>query len=189
MPTVLAVDCGFTTGWGAISDDAPPRAGSFGIAGDSGRMGVALLSFVEKMIPVIKAIAPDFVVSAAPFISRLANPVQIRPIMAFPSRLQEMCQVCSIPYREFAEGDARVFFLRPGKVPRKSKDIKLAVKQGCANRGWPARDSHSCDALCVADYAHSVLFPQSHHHERLPLFTSRKPKQKDAAPYEPRRYR
>ncbi|MDE2470060.1 MAG: hypothetical protein KGL35_15275, partial [Bradyrhizobium sp.] len=93
--------------------------------------------------------------------------VSIGPLYGLSMLLDMMADDYRLPSYEVAESDARKAFL--SAVPRKSKEIKAAVMSACALRGWPALDSHSCDAIVVALHVLAHLEPGTAV-EATPLF-------------------
>lgn len=168
---VLAIDAGFTLGYGFLaSGKKHALSGSWTIKGGSEQMGEAFRSVRKVFLGLIEKDRPDVIVTAMPFIGRLVSPVQLRPIFGFDCLIQDLADEYGIRFERIREVEARKAFI--GGVPRKSKDIKAAVIGECRSRGWPACDSHAADALCVASYMLDKLEP-ARSHERTPLFVRR----------------
>lgn len=170
---VLAIDAGLTAGWGAVGAGRPPQSGSYRFEGGSramGKVGRAFDHFVRQLILREK---PAVLAFAAPFVGRFASPDSIRPLMSMCTLLEMIGDELRLKCVEIDEPAARRAFLT--KVPRCSKEIKIAVMEACFVRGWPAKDNHSADALVVASWALELLSPKEAH-ATTPLFQPKKRK-------------
>jgi len=127
---------------------------------DMGRTGRA---FDGKVRELILRERPHMIGFAKPFVGMkgglAVNPDSIRPLFGLMTVLEMIADELKFPCREAFESDARKAFL--GNVPSKSADIKKAVRAACVMRGWPARDHHAADALCVASHILSCIEPAS----------------------------
>jgi hypothetical protein len=68
---------------------------------------------------------------------------------------------------EVDEPEARRAFLTA--VPRKSKDIKIAIQRACTLRRWPWSTEHGADALCIASWV-LEWSERDNSHSTTPLF-------------------
>jgi hypothetical protein len=153
---VCVIDCGFNLGFGVLGRDYV-RSGTYRLEGQWDRMDLAFRSMAKIVERIAEKHQPTVIGACIPFVSFKANPINLIPIMGFYARLQEIAADLDLPFHSIHESDARKAFLAPAPVPRKSKDIKAAVKAACDLRGWPATDGHAADALCVADFALAQL--------------------------------
>lgn len=174
MPRVLAIDAGMTCGFGAVGGGRGPVSGSQKLQGGARDLGVAGVHFEDWLGSLILQESPDLLAFAAPFVGQLrgrpVSPDAIRPLMSFLTLFEMAGIKRGIRCVEVDEPEARRAFLTA--VPRKSKAIKIAVQRACFSRGWPCRDSHAGDALCVAAFALEVEHPDESH-KMTPLFTER----------------
>lgn len=151
-------------------------------------MGVAGRHFDEILRGLILQERPGVIAFASPFvgminktgpkgvIGRMAvQPDSIRPLMSFLTIIEMVCDELRIRCVEVDEPQARRAFMTA--VPRKTKDIKLAVQRACFLRGWPCATDHAGDALCVAAFVLECVVPDSAH-ETTPLFSTAKPMSK-----------
>jgi hypothetical protein len=169
---VLAIDAGMTMGFAALGDGKPPISGSRMLKGGPRAMGVAGRHCDAELRALILQERPAAIVFATPFVGMIngKNTKGFATRMAVqPDSIRPLCI-------EVDEPEARRAFLTA--VPRKSKDIKIAVQRACFLRGWPCKDDHAGDALCIASWALEILDPE-HSHETTPLFST--------APTEPKR--
>lgn len=182
---VLAIDAGFNCGYGALGGGKVPTSGSRRIRGDARHLGTAGRHFDETVRQLILQERPQVIAFATPFVGQIhakptfvngekiwgksvpIQPDSIRPLMGFLTVLEMICDELKIRCIELSESEARRAFMTA--VPRKSKDIKIAVMRACRQRGWPAMDNHAADALCVAARALELVDPSSSH-ELTPLF-------------------
>lgn len=168
---VLALDPGLTFGFGAVGGALPVSSGSHRLDGNARELGLAGVHFEKLIAGIITQETPDLLAYAAPFVGsnkgRPVMPDQIRPLMSFITIFEMIGAKRGIRCVEVDEPEARRAFLTA--VPRKSKAIKLAVQRACFARGWPCRDSHAGDALCVAAWALECEAPEKSH-ETTPLF-------------------
>jgi hypothetical protein len=179
---VLAIDAGFTLGWGAVGGGREPSSGSTSLRGSSRQLGIAGRHCDEVVRQLILKERPAALAFASPFVGQVwmpgktpnqkgrfqpISPDNIRPLMSFLTIVEMVCDELKIRCVELDEPECRRAFMTA--VPRKSKEIKLAVQRACRQRGWPFRDEHAADALCVASRALELLAPQSAH-ETTPLF-------------------
>lgn len=165
---VLAADLGLHVGLALIEPNCRPRISYFEIPFPARCLGKVARCFVAKMGPIIDKVKPDHIVRATRFIGKHSQPIAIGPVYGLSMRLDEMADELGIDYFEVVESDARKAFL--GKVPRKSKEIKAAIRASCVQRNWPAHDEHSCDAIVVGTHALSILEP-AHAVSSTPLFS------------------
>lgn len=175
---VLAIDAGMTMGFAALGGGKPAISGSRSLRGGPRQMGIAGRHCDEILRTLILQERPKVICFAAPFVGQIRDfkgrpvPVQpdsIRPLMSFVTIVEMVCDELKIRCVEIDEPEARRAFLT--NVPRKSKDIKMAVQRACFLRGWPCKDDHAGDALCVASWALELLDPDASH-ETTPLFTT-----------------
>jgi hypothetical protein len=182
---VLAIDAGFTLGYGAIGGGKPVTSGSIQLRGTARQMGVAGRDCDDIVRSLILAERPDVIAFASPFVGQTFSkpiivngqkiwgkgapipPDNIRPLMSFLTIIEMVCDELRIRCVEISESEARRAFMTA--VPRKSKDIKLAVMRACRLRGWPFNSNHAADALCVASRALEILEPKTAH-QTTPLF-------------------
>lgn len=167
----MGVDCGFSFGFGVLGDGKPVHSGTRRVEGSSVLMGKAVRSVDRIMRELIQVHRPAVIGFASPFIARQGKvtPTQLRPIMAFPSIVEAICDELHIRCVEWDEHRARLAFLGKGNLPATSEKIKRAVMQDCRDRGWPVTDDHAGDALCIAAYTLDRLCPDKAH-ETQPLF-------------------
>lgn len=176
---IMALDLGFTCGYGVLGRNNYVRSGSHAVKGSSIEMGEAFRSLRAIILKLAQEHKPTKIVAAYPFIGRKITPTQLRPIMGFDCKAQEVADELGVPFEHVYESDARGAFLGEGMVPRTSKFVKLAVHAECVSRRWPACDGHASDALCIAalvldrDNAAGAA-------ERTPLFRNA-PKRRKAA--------
>ena len=164
---VLAVDLGIHTGLALAEPGVRPRISCFDIPYPARDLGSVGIYFEEKMSEKIARAKPDVIVRATRFINRHSQPIAIGPVFGLSMVLDVMAQRRRIEHCERAESDARKAFL--GKVPRKSKDIKAAVRAACMQRQFPVHDQHSCDAIVMAVFELSLRVP-SYAVSSTPLF-------------------
>lgn len=184
---VLALDAGMNLGWGALGGGRDVAAGSRRLDGNSTEMGRVMRSADGHVRAIILAQKPDLIGFAAPFVGQTWDPVRkrfnpispqnIRPLFGVLAKIEEVCAELRIRCVEIDEPECRRAFLTA--VPRKSRDIKLAVQRACRLRGWPAHDDHAADALCVASRLLEVFAPDQAH-EMTPLFQAVHPADTDA---------
>lgn len=152
---IAAFDLGMNCGFGVLGRDYC-RSGTYRLGGGSSEMGVTFRSLVGVVNRVVTAHKPQVLTAVEPHIGREANPINLKMIFGLFCRLQEVALDLELPFHAgVIESDARKAFL--GKVPRRSKEIKIAVVHGCRIRGWPATDDHAADALCTADFVLAQL--------------------------------
>lgn len=170
MTKVLAIDAGWQCGYAALGG-GKVTSGSRSISGTPRTMGKAGRHFDEVFRQLLLAERPQVVAFAVPFVgSRGGRPVppdSIRPLMSFLTIIEMVCDELRIRCVELDEGRCRKAFLTA--VPKKSAAIKKAIMRGCRQRGWPFKDSHSADALCVASYALECV-DRDTAHKTTPLF-------------------
>lgn len=176
---VLAIDAGMSMGFAALGGGKLPVSGSRSLRGGPREMGKAGRHCDEILRQLILQERPQVIAFAAPFVGMInrkgangpmrmaVQPDSIRPLMSFLTIIEMVCDELKIRCVELDEPEARRAFLTA--VPRKSKDIKIAVQRACFARGWPCMNDHAGDALCVAAFALEVLDPD-HSHEMTPLF-------------------
>lgn len=186
---VLAIDAGFTIGFGALGGGRLATSGSRRVRGTARQMGVAGRHCDEIVRQLILQERPGVVAFAAPFVGQIYDPKRkrfipiqpdsIRPLMSFLTVIEMVCDELKIRCIELDEPAARRAFMTA--VPRKSKQIKLAVQKACRQRGWPFPDEHAADALCIASHALELVEPESAH-LTTPLFSSpqKKPRRRRA---------
>ncbi len=158
---ILSADLGLNVGYALIETGVEPKAASFRIPYRATQLGQINLYFVEKMEEIIGRAKPDVIARATRIIGRRNTPASIGVYFGLSMALDAMAVARRIRDVEISESDARRSFL--GKVPRKSADIKRAIIEGCASRGWWAKDDHGCDAIVVGCHAMSILRPQGTH--------------------------
>lgn len=176
---VLAFDPGFTLGYGALGGGDEPRSGSRPLRGSPGKMGIAGRHCDEIVRQLILRERPAAIAFASPFVGQVwdakhkrfrpIQPDSIRPLMSFLTIIEMVCDELKIRCVELSESECRRAFMN--NVPRKSKEIKLAVQRACFLRAWPCMDEHAGDALCVASRALEILDPNVSH-ETTPLFST-----------------
>lgn len=161
-------------GWAALGD-GEIVSGSRQLRGGARLMGQVMRHADQIIRELILAQRPTVLAFASPFVgSRGGRPIppdSIRPLMSILSKLEEIGDELKLRVVEVDEPEARRAFMTG--VPRKSKDIKLAVMAACRLRGWPAHDNHSADALCVAAWALECE-DRSTSHMTTPLFTTKR---------------
>lgn len=172
----LGVDCGFDFGWGMLEHGHLAESGTRRVEGTSTLLGKAGRSVDRIMRELIQVHRPTVVAFASPFIARRGKvtPVQLRPIMSFPTIVEMICEELHIQCVEWDEHKARLSFLGEGNLPNTSEKIKKAVMQDCRDRGWPVMDDHAGDALCIAAYTLNRLCPDQAH-QTQPLFQAAPP--------------
>lgn len=189
------IDCGFHTGFAALGGGKVIASGSRDIRGNSQSLGVAGRHFDSVVRELILAHGPiDVIAFATPFVGHIhlpplvingkkvwrpAVPIQpnsIRPLMGFTMVIEMIAAELHIS-RCVEWQESRAHFLT--KVQRKSKDIKAAVMQACLDRGWPCKDNHAGDALCIGAYTLERLGEPLRAHETTPLFATAKGKKHD----------
>ena len=168
---VLGLDSGLHLGYAALGGDKPVLAGSRLLRGGPRDMGRTMRHCDSVLRELILEVRPDVIAFASPFVAlirgRAVQPNAIRPLFGILAKIEEVADELQIRCTEWDESAARRRFL--DGMPRKSKDIKRAVMQGCRDRGWPCCDDHAGDALCVAALALERLEPATAH-ETTPLF-------------------
>lgn len=171
---VIGVDLGFNLGFGVLETGKPALSGTRRVEGSSIFLGIAGRSVDRIVRELIQIHRPTVLAFASPFIGRrgFVTPVQLRPIMSFPTIVEMVCAELQLRCVEWDESRARLAFLGKGNLPAGTKAIKKAVMQACRDRGWPVMDDHSGDALCIAAYTLARLCPDKAH-ESQPLFQAK----------------
>lgn len=183
MIRVLSFDAGFTMGFGALGGGREAVSGSRRLRGDARRLGVAGRHCDEVVRQLILQERPGVVSFATPFVGQIWSPNKggkggrfvpiqpdsIRPLMSFLTIIEMVCDELRIRCVEVDEPAARRAFLTA--VPRKSAQIKKAIKRECRERDWPFIDEHAADGLCVASYTLEIVEPGSAH-LTTPLFSA-----------------
>ncbi len=170
MTTILSWDLGLSVGYAIIKAGVPPVAGSFRIPFRAYQLGEIAVHFEQMASEIMVRSKPDVIVRATRFVGHKVNPTQIGPLFGLSMKLDEMALRRRLRCFEVYEAEARDAFL--SKVPRGTKAIKRAVMDACAERGWPVKDDHSCDAIVVGIHTLSMLSPNTAH-ESTPLFVPR----------------
>lgn len=176
---ILAIDAGYRTGYGVVGGGQPVKSGSYPIkeAREDIGMGVAGRRFDHLVRRLILEFKPDVIAFANPFVGSIMikgrpQPVSsatMQPIMSWATIIEMICDELRIPCHRYHEPSARNKFLGKG-ASHKTEHVKKSVVQACKQRGWPCKDDHAGDALCIAAHALSVLEPQSSH-TLTPLFS------------------
>ena len=97
------------------------------------------------------------------------TPDNLVPMFGAFVLLHRLAQVRGLPLLVEQESDARSHLVGKNMMMAKSEAIKKAVMQACRDRGWPCRDDHAGDALCIAAAALERLQPKKAH-QTTPLF-------------------
>lgn len=172
---VLALDLARLTGWAIGSTEHGVE--SFGThefprveASALGEYGMAARMTFRRMLAQV---APDLVVFEAPilrsgtiaqrgngksFVKTIDTPQKLRKIYGLPWELEVECYKARIEVEEANMGSVRAHFLM-GKIPRASKECKIAVKVMARRRGWNITDDNEADALAVLDWQLTILDP------------------------------
>jgi hypothetical protein len=169
MLRVLAFDLGLNVGWALIEAGQRPVVGGFKIPYRAYQLGEIAIFFEARAAEIIGKKSPKVIARATRFINEKSNPLAIGPYYGLSMVLDAMAVRRRLRDVEIEESDARKAFL--STTPRKSKDIKAAVKRECEAREWPADDEHACDAIVVGLHVLNILEP-GRGHETTPLFHS-----------------
>lgn len=145
---VMGFDLGLNCGYAMLQPGERPVAGSFRINRSARDLGHIKIDFEQCAEHLIGRFNPDVIVRATRFINPKSNPIAIGPYFGLSMVLDAMAVSRHIEPVEIDEQGARKTFL--GGIPRGSKAIKDRVIAECAARGWPSKDSHTCDAIVVA---------------------------------------
>lgn len=155
---VLAFDLGLNIGYALLHPgQSRPEVGHFRIQHRALDLGLVALAFNERAVPIMKEMAPDYVVRATRFISRTSTPVAIGPYYGLSMWLDAICERWKWRHGEISESDARKAFL--GKLPRKG--VKDAVRLEFESRGWGYDNEHIRDAIVVGLHTLEILQPRS----------------------------
>lgn len=176
MARVLSLDPGMTIGYAVIGGGLPVLSGSRQLNGGAREMGITGRHAERLVREWLLEHRPTNIAFASPFVGqrggRPISPDSIRPLMGLLTVFEMIADELRIPCAEYDEPQARRAFM--DGVPRKSKDIKTAVIAACRARGWPARDDHAADALCIGSWALECLEPETAF-ETTPLFAGGAP--------------
>lgn len=179
---VVAFDPGFNIGFAALGGGKPAASGSHLLRGGPRQMGVAGRHCDQIVREIILRERPDVVAFASPHVAMVnmktpkgmvrkpINPDSIRGLMGFMTVIEIVCCELRLRCIEISESDARQALL--GKVPRRTKEIKLAIMAACKQRGWPVSTNHAADALCIAARALEILGESGRAHEVTPIFSA-----------------
>ena len=173
MVPVLSLDIGKQLGFGLLAPDEV-RSGSLEILQTWHPLGASSLTFEARVGGLIDKHRPTHLAVARPFVrySRgrmIDTPDNLVPMFGAFVLLHRLAQVRGMPLLVEQESDARSHLVGKNMMMAKSEAIKKAVMQACRDRGWPCRDDHAGDALCVAAAALERLQPKKAH-QTTPLF-------------------
>lgn len=193
MPRVLAFDAGMNLGWGALGGGVA-ASGCRRLRGGPRQMGATAADCASAVRRLLEEQDPQVVCFASPFVGATKGkpktfikgkpvwgsgfaavpPDKIRPLFGCLTVIEMVVEEWNIAHPagkircvEVPEPEARRAFLTA--VPRKSKDIKIAVLRACRLRGWMVATDHAADALCVASYVLEWV-DRDRSHLTTPLF-------------------
>lgn len=177
MVRVLALDIGKNLGFGLLDSASPEvKSGSLEILQTWHPLGAAALTFERRVEELIDKFKPTHIAVARPFVRRgrggvmVDTPDNLVPMFGAFVLLHRIVQVRGLPpLMVEQESDARSHLVGKNMMMAKSVAIKRAVMQACRDRGWPCRDDHAGDALCIAAAALERLQPKKAH-QTTPLF-------------------
>lgn len=174
MVRLLAIDIGKQLGFGLLAPDEV-RSGSLEIIQTWHPLGATSLIFEARVGGLIDQHRPTHMAVARPFVRRgrggvmIDTPDNLVPMFGAFVLLHRLAQVRQLPLMVEQESDARSHLVGKNMMMAKSEAIKKAVIQACRDRGWPCRDDHAGDALCIAAAALERLQPKKAH-QTTPLF-------------------
>lgn len=177
MLRVLSIDIGKQLGFGLLGPGVTVRSGSLEILQSWHPLGAAALTFENRVGGLIDQHQPTHLAVARPFVRRfrgkmIDTPDNLVPMFGAFMVLHRLAAVRGLPPPlVMQESDARSHLVGKNMMMAKSAAIKKAVMQACRDRGWPCRDDHAGDALCVAAAALEQLQP-SRAHQTTPLFVA-----------------
>ncbi|MBI1213588.1 MAG: hypothetical protein GC190_19190 [Alphaproteobacteria bacterium] len=160
---VIAFDFGLTLGWACFEEGTPPRAGSWWLPGSWEHLGKMLIELDQRASTLLAEFKPDVIGWAEPFVGmtkvgnrwKPVSPESLGPLFTQIGKLSEMALPRRIRTVCVDEAEARRAFM--GAVPRKSKDIKGAIKVACTQRHWMTPDAHARDACVIGAHIVSIL--------------------------------
>ena len=174
MVRLLAIDIGKQLGFGLLAPDEV-RSGSLEILQTWHPLGASSLTFEDRVGALVDKYRPTHMAVARPFVRRgrggvmIDTPDNLVPMFGAFVLLHRLAQVRGLPLLVEQESDARSHLVGKNMMMAKSEAIKKAVMQACRDRGWPCRDDHAGDALCIAAAALERLQPKKAH-QTTPLF-------------------
>lgn len=174
MPRVLSFDLGKTLGFGLLEPGQPARSGSYEIVKKWSPFGDALVILENRLNGLIILHQPTHLAVARPFVRRgvggamIDTPQNLVPMFGAFAIMHRLAAMCGLPVRQIEESDARSIMLGED-MPQASAPLKAAIMQACRDRGWPVKDDHAGDALCIASAILERLQP-SKAHQTTPLF-------------------
>lgn len=173
---VLAIDIGRQLGFGLLdSASSEVRSGSLEILQSWRPLGASSVIFETRVGELIDKHRPTHMAVARPFVryargKMIDTPENLVPMFGAFMLLHRLVQVRGLPpLLVEQESDARSHLVGNNMMMAKSEAIKKAVIQACRDRGWPCRDDHAGDALCIAAAALERLQPKRAH-QTTPLF-------------------
>lgn len=114
-------------------------------------------NFVFLMQELVQKHDPELILFERPIRKIVLKPndkIKINPDTIY--RLSGLAFICEamaaawgIPCKAVSLHTARSSFLGRGMVPRGRDNVKAAVMQGCALRGWSVKNDDEGDAACV----------------------------------------
>ena len=118
----------------------------------------------------------DVVIEAAILPTGNTNIITLKKAYAINMNTHDIAKALGCSVTEIQNGSWRAHFLVGRSAPKEqrgkgklSRWYKQAVKDRCAERGWPIRDDNEADALGLLDYARAQLDPAYAVHS-TPLF-------------------
>lgn len=175
MVLVLALDIGKNLGFGLLGNvSSEVKSGSLEILKTWHPLGTAALTFETRVCALIDKFKPTHLAVARPFVrySRgrmIDTPDNLVPMFGAFMLLHRIAAARGLPLLVEQESQARSHLVGKNMLMAKSEAVKLAVIQACRDRGWPCRDDHAGDALCIAAAALERLQPKRAH-QTTPLF-------------------
>ena len=175
MVRVLSLDIGKQLGFGLLdSASSEVKSGSLEILQTWQPYGASGLIFEGRVGALIDKFKPTHLAVARPFVryargKMIDTPDNLVPMFGAFFLLHRLAATRKMPLLVEQESDARSHLVGKNMMMAKSEAIKKAVIQACRDRGWPARDDHAGDALCIAAAALERLQPRRAH-QTTPLF-------------------